>query len=86
MLLDEFCLAYRLKPLALSLEVVPLADNNLYLEDLYYLEWRRYNAKTSILGFLHEPYVAWTIRLAAMPLKLALDEGIFNSRGIKKVG
>lgn len=51
-------MAFRLKPLQIAFETLPLADHNLYLEDWLYLHFRSYNYKTSILGFIHEPYVA----------------------------
>lgn len=85
LLLDDFFMAFRLKPLQLSLEDVPLAHHNLYLEDWLYLEFRNYNYKTSVLSFMHEPYVAWAIRRAAEPLSLSVEESILNSRGRKKV-
>lgn len=79
---DALCLDHKLKPLQLAWELVAKEDNYLFEENLYYEYFRSYNDKRSYLHLLHEPYVVWTLRQAAVPFDASvLVAGSWGNRG-----
>lgn len=79
---DALCLDHKLKPLQLAWELVAKEDNHLFEENLYYEYFRSYNDKRSYLHLLHEPYVVWTLRQAAVSFDATvLTAGSSGNRG-----